>query len=107
MRVYVAGPITLGDYPTNIRNAINAGLELLKLGHSPYIPHLDFLLVLIQPMSFEQLLEWDKNWLLLCDSLLRLPGESKGADIEEAFAREHDIPVYYSIQALTNGQGAN
>ena len=99
-RVYVAGPITKGDYPQNIRRAIDAGIELLECGYSPYVPHLDLLMVLVKPMDFDTLIEWDKDWLILCDALLRLPGESKGADIEEAFARENHIPVFYSIAAL-------
>ena len=107
-RIYVAGPITKGDYPANIRQAIDAGLRLLELGFSPYIPHLDLLMVLVKPLPFETLIEWDKDWLILCDALLRLPGESKGADIEVAFALEHNIPVYFSIESLgrASDQGA-
>ena len=99
-RIYVAGPITKGDYPTNIRKAIDAGIELLECGYSPYIPHLDMLLVLVKPMRFETLIKWDLDWLILCDGVLRLPGESKGADIEIAFAKENHIPVFYSISEL-------
>ena len=104
-RIYVAGPITKGNYPQNIRNAIDAGTKLLSLGYSPFIPHLNFILEMIHPISVEQLLEWDKDWLAVCDAVLRLPGESQGADIEEMFAIEQDIPVFYSLSELVKGDG--
>jgi hypothetical protein len=39
---------------------------------------------------------------LRCDCVLRLPGESSGADAEISLAQEHDIPVFYSIEDVTN-----
>jgi hypothetical protein len=32
-----------------------------------------------------------------CDAVLRLPGDSSGADTDVAIARERGIPVYYDI----------
>jgi hypothetical protein len=40
------------------------------------------------------------EWLAVCDCVLRLPGESKGADAEVKFAQEIGKPVYYSIAEL-------
>lgn len=101
-KVYVAGPISKGDHPRNLRQAIDAGLTLLKLGYSPYVPHLDFLMALIEPsvFTYEIVLPWDLDWLKECDAVLRLPGESKGADIEEEFAYKHGIPVFSSLNDL-------
>ena len=98
--IYIAGPISKGDQPVNIRQGIDAGLQLLRLGYCPYIPHLDFLLRLVKPITWEECLAWDEAWLLKCDALLRLPGESKGADREVQFALAHKIPVYFSIELL-------
>ena len=39
--------------------------------------------------------------MLMCDAVLRLPGESKGADNEVRVAKANKIPVFYSIDALT------
>jgi hypothetical protein len=36
----------------------------------------------------------DFDWLRACDVLLRLPGESSGADREAALAREFGIAVF-------------
>jgi seryl-tRNA(Sec) selenium transferase len=32
-----------------------------------------------------------------CDAVLRLPGESTGADTDVAIARERGLPVYYDL----------
>jgi hypothetical protein len=38
--------------------------------------------------------------LTLCDAVLRIPGESRGADIECNLAREWGKPVYTSVDEL-------
>ena len=35
--------------------------------------------------------------LALCDGVLRLPGDSKGADNDVAIARQRGIPVWYDL----------
>jgi len=35
-----------------------------------------------------------------CDAVLRLPGESRGADQDVAIARERGIPVYTDISEV-------
>lgn len=42
----------------------------------------------------------DKAWVAAADAVLRLPGESKGADEEVAFAKSAHIPVFHSIDLL-------
>lgn len=37
----------------------------------------------------------DKEWVLVCDAVLRLSGKSRGADIECALAKKHGIPIFY------------
>jgi len=41
---------------------------------------------------------------LKCNAVLRLPGESKGADAEVALAEENGIDVFYSIEDLIQAQ---
>jgi hypothetical protein len=38
----------------------------------------------------------------MCDAILRLPGESAGADEEVKLAKELGKPVFYSIVDLRN-----
>lgn len=97
MRVYIAGPITLGDAAINVRNAIEAGTLLLDAGHAPYVPHLNHFWHLVFPRPYEDWLDLDNQFLPLCEALVRLPGESKGSDKEVALALSLGIPVYFSV----------
>ena len=38
------------------------------------------------------------DMILHCQALLRLPGESPGADREVQFARDNGVPVLYEVQ---------
>lgn len=100
--VYVAGPITKGDTLMNIRRGIDTGADLKKLGFAPFIPHYDYPAYMWRPdaWDYESCLDYDFDWLLRCDAMLRLPGESAGADREEAFCNDNNIPVFYTIDAL-------
>lgn len=100
MRVYVAGPISLGDLYANLRSAIDAADQLLESGHAPFVPHLACVWNMIHPHGYEQWMALDREWLLQCNALLRLPGESAGADREVQTARLHDIPSFESVEAV-------
>lgn len=100
MRVYIAGPYTLGDVAVNVRTAIEAGQRVLDAGHSPYIPHLTHFWHLLFPAPAQQWYDHDLIWLRQCEAMIRLPGESKGADQEEAQAEFLGIPVYRSVSAF-------
>lgn len=91
--IYVAGPYTIPDPIENTRAAIFAGDAVWDAGGCPIIPHLTMLWHLVSPQDYEHWLERDLSLLALCDGLLRLPGESRGADAEVAWAREHEILV--------------
>ena len=93
LRVYIAGPITLGDRTLNLRAAILAGDAVFKAGHLPYIPHLNDIWHLVCPHPAEEWYKMDEPWLALCEVVVRLPGESVGADRECFLARRLGIPV--------------
>ncbi len=100
MRVYIASAYTKGDVALNVRKAIRAADAVAELGHVPYLPHLTHFWHTISPHPWELWLRLDIEWLDLCDCVLRLKGESKGADLEVAYAQEHCIKVYYSLEEL-------
>lgn len=100
IRVYVAGPYTRGDVAVNVREAIKAGTALLAMGYTPFIPHLTHFWHLVDPHPYETWLAVDLEWLRVCDCVLRLPGESSGADKECAEAERLDLPVFADIAAL-------
>lgn len=96
MIVYIAGPMRKGLWEDNTRAAINAAIEVLKMGHSPFIPHLYTMVALMDKdwkISTEAYMAMGIEFLERSDVLLRLPGESVGADAEVAFCKEHNITV--------------
>lgn len=98
--VYVAGPMTKGSYMQNIRRGLEVGNDLFRKGFRPYIPHLSFIWDLVFPYSWDEILDFDEDWILRCDALFRIPGESPGSDREVAFAEKHGIPVFHSYEEL-------
>ena len=104
-KVYVAGPMSWGSGVGNIRQGVRAASELMIAGHVPFLPHLShFWSMMMTPHEYDLLnehelwLDYDREWLIVCDALVRLPGKSRGADQEERWARRHSIPVYYSVK---------
>lgn len=98
MRVYVSGPITLGDLLGNVRAAMDAAATLLKAGHIPFLPHLNVFWHIVHPNPSRLWMEWDLAWLRQCEALLRLAGDSRGADEEVEMAISLGLPVCYSIK---------
>lgn len=98
MLVYVAGPYTKGDVAVNVRNAILAGDALIAAGHEPFIPHLSHFQHLLCPRGYKTWMRLDLAWLRVCGALIRLIGESSGADQEVRDADRLGIPVYYSVE---------
>jgi len=97
-RVYVAGPYTKGDVALNVREAVRVSDELLKLGYAPFCPHLTHFWHMLFPHEYQAWLDLDNEWVACCDVLLRIPGESSGADKEAALAESLGIPVFFSIE---------
>ena len=100
MRIYISAPYSKGDIALNVRNAILAGDKLLEMGHIPFVPHLTHFWHYISPKSYNTWLQIDMDWLKICDAVLRLPGESIGADHEVNWAYLNGKPVYYNLEDL-------
>lgn len=101
MRVYIASAYTKGDVAVNVRDAILIADELIKLGHTPYIPHLTHFWHLVSPHEIQFWYEYDNSFLdHWAECVLRLPNESNGADQEVMRAVKRGIPVYYSLVEL-------
>lgn len=102
-KVYVAGPLSgSGDRMENIQRAIDAGTELIKLGYAPLVPHLTHYMDNDDSLGWDAWIEVDIPWVLSTDAVLRLPGKSKGADVEclAAVTSPRYIPVFNSIEEL-------
>lgn len=121
-RVYIAGPISKCDLANNVNQATRAFIELAKAGLAPWCPQWsvyardDALRVdrrneqpqrivcygSAQPndLTHADWLAVDIPWLLAADAVLRLPGESVGADREVREATARGIPVFQTVEAV-------
>lgn len=109
LRVYVAGPISVGDLVLNVRNAIIAAERIRVRGHFPFVPHLTafqwyFLFPQNHTLTADSWKHWNESWLAMCDILVRLPGQSAGSDAEVKFAREQNIEVFLGMEAFMDSK---
>ena len=115
-RIYIAGPISKGDLLANIRQADAAFIRLLRAGFAPFCPHWSCFCGAVSNRVLEtvgqaaQVMpegtvhdDWmgtDLPWVAVSEAVLRLPGESVGADLEVKEAYQRGIPVYHSLNEL-------
>ncbi len=112
MLILIAGPYRsgTGDDPAkmaaNLKRLEAPSHELFKAGHVPMIGEWVALPVWhaaggreIGDDLYEDIFHPVAGRLLqLCDAVLRLPGDSKGADNDVRIARERGIPVYFRLE---------
>lgn len=99
--IYIAGPYSAGSESANVRAALAAADKLWDAGLVPFVPHLSHFWDMISPgRSYQQWMDWCLAWVDTCDGVLRLPGESPGADAECAFAGTKGIPVFHSVDEV-------
>jgi|GEM_PF-1130927 len=108
LHIYIAGPYTKGDTARNIRVMLDAAQWVVDIGAHPFVPLLSHFWEMVHPNPYEVWMRWCLSWVRRCDAVLRLPGESSGADREVALAEELGIPVFTDRAALakwvfTNG----
>ncbi|WP_244516738.1 DUF4406 domain-containing protein [Arthrobacter alpinus] len=108
LMILIAGPYRsgTGDDPELLRRNLNrleaAAWPIFQAGHLPMIGEWVALPVLesagvtdlSDPLAGEVMYPAAERLLQRCDAVLRLPGESRGADQDVALARDRGIPVY-------------
>ena len=114
MLILIAGPYRSGtnDEPelldANLASLEQAAWPVFEAGHIPMIGEWVALPVLrgaggtsiADPVAAGIMYPTAERLLQHCDAVLRLPGESKGADQDVAIARDRGLPVYYSVDEL-------
>ena len=100
--VYISSPYTIGDVAMNVRRQLEMSDRLMTLGYCPVAPLLTHFQHLCFPRPYEDWMRVDLEMISRCDALLRMEGESVGADREAAHALSIGIPVVYSVESLTN-----
>jgi hypothetical protein len=85
--VYVAGPITGNPFGC-VRESMHAFTRLLDLGCTPFMPQWSVIGEMCHPLHYETWLDYDFDIIRHCSALVRLRGESPGADreVEHAIA---------------------
>ena len=101
-KVYIASPYTIGSKLANVDRSMKVANELIELGFTPFIPLLNHFQNNEYPQSEKVWLSLDLDWVEVCDCVLRLGGESEGADQECAYADKMCIPVFRSVEQVVN-----
>ncbi len=114
MLILLAGPYRsgTGDDPdllaANLARLEEAAWPVFAAGHVPMIGEWVALPVLrgaggtgpVDPIAEQIMYPTAERLLAHCDAVLRLPGESTGADQDVAIARERGIPVYFRVEDI-------
>lgn len=112
--ILIAGPYRsgTGDDPdkmaANLRRLEEASWPIFQAGHVPMIGEWVALPIWrvaggtrIGDARYDEILHPTAGRLIeRCDAILRLPGESKGADNDVRLAKERGIPVYYQLNEI-------
>ncbi|WP_292864952.1 DUF4406 domain-containing protein [Microbacterium sp.] len=94
----------------NLKRLEAAAWPIFQAGHVPMIGEWVALPVLesagasgpTDPLAAEVMYPTAERLLQHCDAVLRLPGESRGADQDVTIAQRRGIPVYYALQEIPN-----
>ena len=117
MIILIAGPYRSGtnDDPARIKENMDSleamALPIFRKGHLPMIGEWVALPLMNLAGSKEI---GDEVWgeiqypvahklLEKCDAVLRIPGASKGADMDVEVARKRGLPIYYSLEEIPEG----
>lgn len=93
--VYIAAPYTKGDPVVNTRTAMECFDRLRRSGDCiPICPLWSMFQHFLTPTPYQSWLDYDLAIIDRCDAILRLPGDSKGADGEVTHAAGRKIPVF-------------
>ena len=108
--VYIAGKYTEHSQAQiwlNVSRAVAAAVEVIKLGLTPYVPHLSFFIDTACrhrgfTVPYSRWMEMTQTVLLRCDAMLVIGDASKSpgvmAEIEDC--KLHSIPIFYSVEEL-------
>ena len=101
-RVYIASPYTKGDPKRNVLRQIEAAEYIVKMcpGISCYLPLLNHYWHRYYAHDWEFWMGQVTPWIMCSHALLRLWGESVGADKEVELARQWAVPAFFTIPDL-------
>lgn len=86
----------------NTHKAIYIANDVLRQGGIPFVPHLTHFWDKKTPKDWQDWIIYDSYWLSVCDCVVRIDGESRGADAECALAQEMGILII-TEEEVVNG----
>lgn len=114
MMILIAGPYRGGtnDDPAlikkNLEKLESVALPIFRLGHMPIVG--EWAALPLMKLAGSKAIGdpiWDEiqypvahRLLEKCDAVLRLPGESKGADNDVRIAKERGLKIYYRLEDI-------
>lgn len=99
-KVYISGPITKGNRTSNFAQACHAQKTLMAAGFAVLNPMLSMMHPDAWNIDHETWVANDLPWVACADVVLRLPGESDGAERECEFARHNNIAVIHTVPGV-------
>jgi len=126
MRIYIAGKISDPDAKNILENigvGIRAGIKVLKKGHIPFIPHMDYSMWLMQTNTFteDDIKKMNLEWVKQCHGILILSNAyqetnvdsypygkliwlSKGVKTEYTLAVNLKMKIYWSLKEIPDNK---
>lgn len=107
IHVYVAGPLTEGNWPANVALALDVGERLRKGGLVPFVPHMTATSWALRhpTVPHSEWMAWCLAWVERCDVLLRIEGVSQGSQREVWRALSLTVPVYRHSEGEPGSNG--
>ncbi|EME8414546.1 TPA: NUDIX hydrolase [Klebsiella oxytoca] len=112
--ILIAGPVRSGTQnrpeliEANLNNMAQVALSVYKKGHIPVVG--EWLALPIakaagstqigDEISEEYLYPVAHRLISRCDAILRLPGESRGADLDIEEGKKRGLSIYYSLEEI-------
>lgn len=109
--IYVAHPLTTPEPMQNTHDAMNHWELVMAAGAVAICPHWSLFHNVMHPHDWEFWLSYDEELIARCDAVFRPEPEkpSRGADREQAFALQHNIPLitdYHSLRTFIQNWNA-
>ena len=100
IKVYIASPYTKGDVAVNVKRQLDMVDLLMDHGFAPFAPLYSHFQHMAHPRAYQDWIKMDMEWVKICDCVLRLEGESSGADNEIKLAKLEGLDVFYHVEDL-------
>lgn len=112
--ILIAGPVRSGTnnrpelIEANLDNMAQVALSIYRKGHVPVVGEWLALPVakaagsneIGDPISEEYLYPVAHRLISRCDAILRMPGESRGADLDIEEGKKLGLTIYYSLEDI-------